>query len=95
MISCYSQLQGLYPQRVNLGETLSIKQEENAYPPILDEKEEKDSNIEQAIAELEDSALPYRMMFAPSRMININEVRMNIIQNGKCGEKIWKLLWII
>ena len=92
MISCYSQLQGLYPQRVNLGETLSIKQEENAYPPILDEKEEKDPDIEQAIAELEGSALPHRMMFAPSRMININEVRMNIIQNGKCGEKFLKII---
>ena len=88
MVSCYSQLQGLYHQRVNLGEILTIEQESNAYPPIL---EEKDSDIEEDIKELNGSALPYRMMFAPSRMININEARMNLENNGKCDEKLFNI----
>ena len=48
---------------------------------------EKDSYIKQAVNELGSSALPYRMMLAPARMININEVRMNIV-SGKFGNKV-------
>ena len=87
MISCYSQLQGLYPQRANLGEELTPQQEANAYPPILDELEEKDPDIEQAIKELNGSALPYRMMLAPARMVNDKEVKMSIHNIGECEKK--------
>ena len=88
MISCYSQLQGLYPQSVDKGETLSLEQEEKAYPPVLDEIKEKDADIEKAKTELGKYALPYSMMLAPARMININEIRMNIADSGKCGDKV-------
>ena len=91
MISCYSQLQGLYPQRVNLGEILSMKQEEKAYPPVLDEIKGKDAYIEQAINELGNYSLPYSMMLAPARMINDNEVKMGIHDIGDCVEKTDKL----
>ena len=90
LLSCYSLLQGLYPQRANLGETLTYQQEKNAYPPILEEKEEKDPYIEQAIKELEGSALPYRMMLAPARMIHEKEIKMGIHKIGECVEKINK-----
>ena len=90
--SCYSQLQGLYPQRDDLGETLTPQQEENAYPPILDELEQKDADIEQAIKELEGSALPYRMMLAPARMINENEIKLDIHNIGECVEKTDNLI---
>ena len=80
MLSCYSQLQGLFPQRENLGEELSIQQEANAYPPILDNVEEKDADIEKAINELNSSALPYSMMLAPARMVNENEIKMKKIR---------------
>ena len=88
MISCYSQLQGLYPQSVDKGETLSQEQEEKAYPPVLDEIKEKDADIEKAKMELGKYALPYSMMLAPARMINLNEIRMNIAHSGKCGDKV-------
>ena len=91
MISCYSQLQGLYPQRVNLGEILSMKQEEKAYPPVLDEIKGKDAYIEQAINELGNYSLPYSMMLAPARMINDNEVKMGLHSIGDCVEKTDKL----
>jgi len=91
MISCYSQLQGLYPQRVNLGEILSMKQEEKAYPPVLDEIKGKDADIEQAINELGNYSLPYSMMLAPARMINDNEVKMGLHSIGDCVEKTDKL----
>ena len=92
MISCYSQLQGLYPQRANLGEILTIQQEEDAYPPILEELKEKDTDIENAIKELNGSALPYRMMFAPARMINKNEMRINIVDNEECLKNAKKII---
>ena len=88
ILSCYSILQGLYPQRVNLGETLTPKQEENAYPPILEEKEVKDPYIEQAIKELKGSALPHSMMLAPTRMIHQKDIKMGIYKIGDCVEKI-------
>ena len=91
MLSCYSQLQGLFPQRENLGEELSIQQEANAYPPILDNIEEKDADIEKAINELNSSALPYSMMLAPARMVNENEIKMNVHDIGECAEKTDKL----
>ena len=92
MISCYAQLQGLYPQRANLGEILTAQQEEDAYPPILNELVEKDPDIEKAIKELNYSALPYRMMLVPSRMINKNEIRISILDREECSEKVDKII---
>ena len=92
MISCYAQLQGLYPQRANLGEILTAQQEEDAYPPILNELVEKDPDIEKAIKELNYSALPYRMTLVPSRMINKNEIRISILDREECTEKVDKII---
>ena len=91
IVSCYSQLQGLYPQRVNLGKTLTKEQEEIAYPPILNELKEKDADIEQVIKELGDSALPHRMMIAPIKIMNENEIIMGLHDYGECAEKIKKI----
>ena len=90
MISCYSQLQGLYPQRANISEELlTPKQEEKAYPPILEK--DKDPDIEKAIKELDGSALPYRMMLAPARMVSDKEIKMSIHNIGECKEKTDKI----
>ena len=90
MISCYSQLQGLYPQRANISEELlTPKQEEKAYPPILEK--DKDPDIEKAIKELDGSALPYRMMLAPARMVSDKEIKMSIHNIGECEEKTDKI----
>ena len=90
MISCYSQLQGLYPQRANISEELlTPQQEDKAYPPVLEKG--KDPYIEQAIKELDGSALPYRMMLAPARMVSEKEIKMSIHNIGECEEKTDKI----
>ena len=90
MISCYSQLQGLYPQRANSSEELlTPQQEERAYPPILEK--EKDPDIEKAVKELDGSALPYRMMLAPARMVSEKEIKMSIHNIGECEAKTDKI----
>ena len=86
IVSCSSQLQGWYPQRANLGEVLNDIQEANAFPPIL--AENKDDYIKNATKELNNSALPYRMILAPIRMISENEKFMNLHDIGTCEEKI-------
>jgi hypothetical protein len=91
IISCFSQLQGLYPQRVNLGNILTKEQEEIALPPILNEIKEKDNDIEQAIKELGKSALPYRMMIAPIKIMNENDMIIGLHDYKECGEKISKM----
>ena len=92
LISCASQLQGWYPQRVNLGEILTDEQKPKAYPPILEDKNPQDQYIEQAINELNFSALPYRMMLAPIRMINENEMEYKIPNIEKCQEKMSQII---
>ena len=94
IVSCASQLQGWYPQRAHLGEVLTDEQKEKAYPPILEEKNKRDEYIENATNELEHSALPYRMMLAPIRVINENEngIEYKIPNPEKCQEKITQMI---
>ena len=91
LISCASQMQGWYPQRANMGEILTPKQENNAYPPILEGKNPGDEYIEIAKNELHSSALPYRMILTPIRMISKSEKLMNLHDIGTCKEKMEKL----
>ena len=74
MISCSSQLQGLYPQKDNLGEILSLEQKKMAYPQvnITDEK------INKALIELGNSSLPNLMILTPVRMVGNLDKIMNV-----------------
>jgi len=69
IISASSQLQGLYPQFISLGEKIEDGQEENAKPQVDIDCE----IINEQIKLLNNSALPYSMILAPIRMINNNE----------------------
>ena len=86
LVSCASQLQGWYPQRADKGEILTDEQEEKAYPPILEVN--RDDYIETAKKELEKSALPYKMILTPIRMISKSEKLMNLHDIGTCIEKM-------
>ena len=89
LISCASQLQGWYPQRVNLGDILNDKQEKNSYPPLLEYN--RDEYINNITEELNNSALPYRMMLAPIKIID-EEMGYNIPNLEKCSEKIDEII---
>ena len=75
MSSCSSQLQGLYPQKDNLGEILSLEQKKMAYPQvnITDEK------INKALIELGNSSLPNLMVLTPVRMVGDLDKKMNAL----------------
>jgi len=89
LVSCASQLQGWYPQRAQMGEVLTPKQEKKSYPPILEGNEDKYKNI---IEELNNSSLPYRMMLAPIRMYEESELYMNLQTKGECIKKLYGLV---
>ena len=80
MISCSSQLQGLYPQKDNLGEILSLEQKKMAYPQvnITDEK------INKALIELGNSSLPNLMILTPVRMVGDLDKKMNVYDLKEC-----------
>ena len=80
LLSAASQLQGLYP--FNTGEVLNIKQIKDAIPPINLSKE-----VNNAINNLGNAALPQNMDLAPIRMINDNERKIIIYDIDKC---LWK-----
>ena len=83
MVSVSSQLQGLFPVSEKLGFTLTEEQEEIAYPPgeISDE-------VQKAVDELGNEALPYYMSLAPVRMLNENDREMNVYEIGNCINKM-------
>ena len=82
MVSCSSQLQGLYPIREQLGYNLSQEQKEIAYPPGNISQE-----IQNAVDEIESVALPYQMTLIPIRMISDNDREMNIGEIKECTEE--------
>ena len=78
MISCSSQLQGLYPQKDNLGEILSLEQKKMAYPQV----NITDENINKALIELGNSSLPNLMILTPVRMVGDRSICVNNIINN-------------
>ena len=83
MVSCSSQLQGLYPVSEQLGYTLTEEQKEIAYPPG-----DISEDVQKAVNDLDLEALPNRMTLAPVRMINDNDREMNVYEIGSCVEKM-------
>ena len=83
MVSVSSQLQGLFPQYAQQGEVLTDDQLSLAYPQVSVDNEE----IEEAIANLNNSALPYQMTLAPVRMLNDNDRMMNVYDLEECIEE--------
>ena len=81
LISVSSQLQGLYPQSSQQGETLRDEQIQKAYPQV------DCSDIEDQINQLGNSSLPDYMMLAPIRMINHNERKIIIFDIQGCTEE--------
>ena len=86
IVSVSSQLQGLYPQYMNKGETIADGQEECSRPPVKINL--NDPRIsEDLIKSLGNNALPNSMTIAPIRMINSNERKIRIYDTGKCKTK--------
>ena len=83
IISVSSQLQGLYPQTSEKGETLSDAQKALSYPQV----DCNDSYIQEQIDLLENNALPYSMMLAPIRMINHNERKIIVFDIEGCTDE--------
>ena len=83
MVSCSSQLQGLYPQKDLKGETLTSEQQKIAFPQV----NVSDSEIQDAIEDLENNSLPNSMIIAPVRMINDNDKKMNVYDLEECIEE--------
>ena len=83
IISASSQLQGLYPQFVSLGEKIEDGQEENAKPQVDTDCE----LINEQIKLLNNSALPYSMILAPIRMINNNERKITLYDIEGCTDE--------
>ena len=80
MVSCSSQLQGLYPQLSQKGEALTDGQIDIAYPQVNVDNQE----IQNEITNLSSAALPYKMTLAPVRMFNNNERRFKVYDIDTC-----------
>ena len=80
MVSVSSQLQGLYPQKDEQGETLTATQQEIAYPQVNCE----DNYIQEALEDLGENALPYKMTLAPVRMSNDLDRKFNVYDIEEC-----------
>ena len=83
LVSCYSQLQGLYPQVDSKGEPLSQGQINNAIPQV----DLSNNDIQKEIINLGNYSLPYNMILAPVRMINDNEKKAHIHKLDGCDKK--------
>ena len=81
--SVSSQLQGLYPQFIKQGETLTEKQEEYSKPQVNIDYD----IITEEIKNLNKSALPNSMILAPVRMINKNERKIRFYDTEGCKTK--------
>ena len=81
--SAASQLQGLYPQYVQKGETLFDNQTDYSYPKANINK----IIIDEQLKLLGNYSLPNSMILAPIRMINNNEKKMRLYDTGKCKDK--------
>ena len=87
LLSMASQLQGLYPISLKLGETLNSKQLEFSNPPIDFSYEE----IEQEISRLENCSLPNYMTMIPIHMINPFEKKIVVYDNIDCKPNVDKI----
>ena len=83
IISASSQLQGLYPQYINKGESITETQIEKSIPQVNIDND----IIKNEIKNLNNYSLPYSMILAPIRMINNNEKKMRLYDIDKCKEK--------
>ena len=84
LVSVSAQLQGLYPQSAEKGETLTKEQEKVSYPQV----NVNNSKIHEEIKNLNLCALPYSMTLAPIRMINMNERKIRLFDLQGCTEKV-------
>ena len=83
LISVSSQLQGLYPQSAEKGETLTDSQKSESLPQV----DCSDSYIQNQMNLLGNNALPYKMMLAPIRMISHNERKIIVFDIEGCTEE--------
>ena len=79
LLSVQSQLQGLYPQYLNLGEILNNEQIDRAKPQV-----NLSDDIINHMNELGESALPNYMSLAPVRMINHCERKIILYDIPQC-----------
>ena len=83
MVSCSSQLQGLYPQIDEVGYILTEGQKEIAMPQV----NISDPEIQKEINDLGNSALPHLMQLAPVRMAGDNDRKMNVYDLEECQDE--------
>ena len=83
LISVSSQLQGLYPQSAEKGETLTDTQKSLSLPQV----DCSDSYIQNQMNLLGNNALPYKMMLAPIRMISHYERKIIVFDIEGCTEE--------
>ena len=83
IVSAASQLQGLYPQFAQKGESIYENQTNYSNPRVSIKYKIIDEQIEQ----LGKYSLPNSMTLIPIRMINSNEKKMRLYDTGKCKEK--------
>ena len=80
MVSCSSQLQGLYPKKDEVGYKLTEGQKDKAKPQV----NISNSDIQKEIDNLGDSALPHLMQLAQVRMVGDNDRKMNVFFLEEC-----------
>jgi len=91
IVSVSSQLQGLYPPHINIGENIKSEQEECTKPPVkLNLNDERIS--EDIKNSLKSNALPNSMTIAPIRMINSNEKKIRLYDTGPCKIKAEEIM---
>ena len=84
ILSIASQLQGLYPMSSKSGLELNEKQLEMSYPPVNYSFDE----IQDAIDNLNSSALPNYMTIIPIHTTKSSERKMNVPDSTGCKEKV-------
>ena len=89
IVSVSSQLQGLYPPYLNIGETIALEQTNISKPPVNISLERIGSDI---IGSLGENALPNSMTIAPIRMINSNEKKIRLYDTGPCKNKLEEII---
>ena len=82
--SVNSQIQGLYPPYLNVGQTLTAEQENVAVPPCNVNYDNINENLRKS---LEGNALPNSMTVIPIRTITINDRKMRLYHLGVCENK--------
>ena len=80
LMSAYSQLQGLYPSRQEIGLNLTEKQEKLAIPDV----DINDTYIQEEILKMNLSALPNSMTLIPVHMITEKEKILNLYDLDEC-----------